>query len=415
MKRFLTITALLMALCAQAQQPGRPARQAQALPAEQIKADTSREPIYPGKYDGTVETLDDYVCPEWFRDAKFGIWAHWGPQCEPEDNDWYARNMYIEGERQYNNNLNVKPHPSEFGFKDWINEFHAERWDPEDLMTLYEYAGAKYFVSLANHHDNFDLWDSQYQPWNSVNMGPYKDIVKGWAEAARRHGMKFGVSSHAGRAYSWYEVTRGSDSKGPLAGVPYDGFLTKEDGYGKWWDGYDPQDLYEQRQPLKSLPGQAYFDKFYNRTVDLINRYNPDLLYFDDRFLPLWPASDCGPKIAAHYYNKSIAENGGVNQVVITGKNLTEEQKHAVLLDVEKGAPDTIQELPWQTCTCIGNWHYDKHIYYEDTYKSSETVIGMLVDNVSKNGNLLLSVEIKGDGTIDATERRIVTEIGDWM
>ena len=197
--------------------------------------------------------------------------------------------------------------------------------------------------------------------------------------------------------------------------MPYDGFLTKEDGYGKWWDGYDPQDLYEQRQPLKSLPGQAYFDKFYNRTVDLINRYNPDLLYFDDRFLPLWPASDCGPKIAAHYYNKSIAENGGVNQVVITGKNLTEEQKHAVLLDVEKGALDTIQELPWQTCTCIGNWHYDKHIYYEDTYKSSETVIGMLVDNVSKNGNLLLSVEIKGDGTIDATERRIVTEIGDWM
>ena len=236
------------------------------------------------------------------------------------------------------------------------------------------------------------------------------------------------MSVHASHAWCWYEVARGSDTKGPLAGVPYDGVLTRADGKGTWWEGLDPQELYEQRHPLSPngrswdweedqvvTPDQAYCNKFYNRTVQLINDYRPDIVYFDDTYLPLWPVSDAGLKIVAHAYNNSAATNGGKPQVVITGKVLYDWQKQTIVWDVERGAPDDIQPLPWQTCTCIGSWHYDKHIYYEDRYKTPAQVIGMLVDIVSKNGNLLLSVPVKGNGTIDPTEERIVRQIGHWM
>lgn len=162
-------------------------------------------------------------------------------------------------------------------------------------------------------------------------------------------------------------------------------------------------------------PDKAYCDKFYNMTIELINKYDPSLIYFDDTYLPLYPISDAGLKIAAHMYNKSIAENRGKNESVICGKVLNDEQKKTIVWDVERGAPDKIQELPWQTCTCIGQWHYDKHVYYNDQYKSATQVIQMLVDVVSKNGNLLLSIPVKGNGTIDPTEERVVGEIGAWI
>lgn len=393
-----------------------------------IRVNTSTEPIQAGPFEPTVESLSGFECPEWFRDAKFGIWAHWGPQCAPEAGDWYARNMYKQGDRQYKYQLDTKGHPSEFGFKDWIPEFTAENWQADSLVKLYKEAGAKYFMTLANHHDNFDLYDSKYQEWNSVNMGPKRDIVGEWAEACRKYGLYLGVSVHAAHSWSWYETSRGSDSKGPLAGVPYDGWLSKEDGKGSWWEGYDIQDLYEQRHALSpdsnawdwqedkiTTPDQDFCDRIYNRTVQLINDYDPDMIYFDDTYLPLWPVSDAGLKITAHMYNKSAAENGGVNRSVITGKVLNEWQKQTIVWDVEKGVPDNIQDKAWQTCTCIGSWHYNKDIYYEDRYKSAAQVIRMLVDIVSKNGNLLLSIPIKKDGTIDPTEHRIVKEIGQWM
>ena len=397
-------------------------------PDFKVRVNTDREPIPAGPWAPTVESLSAWTCPEWFRDLKFGIWAHWGPQCEPEDGDWYARNMYIEGSGQYNYNIDAKDHPSRFGFKDWIHEWKAENWDPDALVKLYADAGARYLFTLANHHDNFDLYDSKYQSWNSVAIGPEKDIVGGWATAARKYGLRLGVSVHAAHSWCWYETSRGADKKGPLAGVPYDGWLTKEDGKGTWWEGLDPQDLYEQRHPLSpdnrhwdwdesrvTPPDQAFCDKIYNRTVQLIDDYHPDIVYFDDTYLPLWPVSDAGLKILAHGYNRSAAENGGESQIVFTGKVLTDWQKKTLLWDVERGAPDAIQELPWQTCTCIGSWHYDKHVYYRDQYKSAAAVVTMLVDVVSKNGNLLLSVPLRGDGTPDPTELRIVQEIGHWM
>ncbi len=146
-----------------------------------VVINTEKEPVKDGPFQPTVEGLSGYTCPEWFRDAKFGIWAHWGPQCAPEDGDWYARNMYFENNGNYRYQIDAMGHPSELGFKDWIPRFKAEQWNPDSLIRLYKETGARYFMTLANHHDNFDLWDSPYQPWNSVNMGPKRDIVRGWA------------------------------------------------------------------------------------------------------------------------------------------------------------------------------------------------------------------------------------------
>ena len=166
--------------------------------------------IAAGPFQPTWESLaSQYHCPDWFRDAKFGIWAHWGPQCQPEHGDWYARSMYQQGSPEYKFHVEHYGHPSKFGFKDVIREWKAEKWDPEKLIGLYKQAGAKYFMALANHHDNFDNWDSKYQPWNSVEYRSKKDIVGDWAKAARAHGLRFGVSVHAAHAWTWYEPAQG--------------------------------------------------------------------------------------------------------------------------------------------------------------------------------------------------------------
>lgn len=393
------------------------------------------ERMMEGIYEPTWESLAQYgEAPEWFRDVKFGIWSHWGPQCQPGQGDWYAREMYMEGSRINRWHVEHYGHPSEFGFKDVINLWKADKWDPEELMELYLRAGARYFFSLGNHHDNFDNWNSRHHKWNAMNMGPEKDIVGGWEKVARKYGMYFGVSIHSAHAWSWYEPAQRADREGPLSGVPYDGKMTKEDGLGKWWNGYDPQELYAQDHPLSEKshdngaihgqwawgngafpPSSAYSQNFFDRTVDMINQYHPDLVYYDDTAMPLWPVSDAGLRTVAHFYNKSVSENKGKNEAVVFAKILSDEQKNALVWDVEKGVPDQIQEKPWQTCTCLGSWHYNQSIYDNDQYKSAETVIHMLIDIISKNGNLLLSVPQRGDGTIDDKERKILEDIAAWM
>jgi len=209
------------------------------------------EPAIEGPFQPTWESLQGYKTPEWYRDAKFGMWAHWGPQCQPEAGDWYARGMYQEGSAQYKIHLQKYGHPTKFGFKDVINVWKAENWNPEELVSLYKIAGAQYFMALANHHDNFDLYDSKYQKqWNATKNGPKKDLIGGWAKAAKSNGLPFGVSVHASHAWMFYETAQGSDKNGPLAGVPYDGNITKADGNGKWWDGLDPQELYAQNHQV---------------------------------------------------------------------------------------------------------------------------------------------------------------------
>lgn len=399
-----------------------------------VIVDTKAEPIPAGKFQPTWESLAQYQCPDWFRDAKFGIWAHWGPQCQPAAGDWYARKMYTEGRPHYAYHVKQYGHPSEFGFKDVINEWKAEKWEPEKLVALYKRVGAKYFFAMANHHDNLDMWNSKYQPWNSVAVGPKIDIIAGWAKAARAQGLPFGVSVHASHAWSWYETAQGADKNGDKAGVSYDGKLTKADGKGKWWEGLDPQDLYEQRhQPSPrfgnegsiharwnwgrgvSQPDQAYCEKFYNRTAELIRKYQPELLYFDDTALPLWPVSDAGLKIAAHFYNTTRARSKGKRDGVLFGKVITEDQLKTMVWDIERGVPNKALPYPWQTDTCIGGWHYNNHEYNRNLYKSAKTVIHMLADIVSKNGNLLLNIPIRGDGSIDEKEEDILEGIATWM
>jgi len=379
-----------------------------------------------------------YRAPEWFRDAKFGIWAHWSAQCVPEEGDWYAREMYRQGSHAYKAHVAKYGHPTRFGFMEIDNLWKAERWNPERLIDLYARAGAKYFVALANHHDNFDAFDSTYHPWNSTRVGPKKDIVGTWAKVARARGLRFGVSNHSAHAWHWFQTAYGYDPEGPLQGQRYDAWrLTKADGKGKWWDGLDPQQLYTGRSLAlpdgvpsmleanaigertnyvwdetipRSNPGFAR--SWFLRCRDLIDKYHPDLLYFDNSGLPL---EHYGLEIAAHFYNASRARNGGRLEAVINAKQMPPGLRMALVEDVERGGKASIETYPWQTDTCIGNWHYDRALYERDGYKTAATVIHTLCDVASKNGNLLLSVPVRGDGTIDEKEERIVEEIAGWM
>ena len=381
-------------------------------------------PIANGRFTPDWQSVSDWNCPDWFRDAKFGIWAHWSLQCFAEAGDWYGRHMYIQGDAQNLWHCNKFCDPSQYGLKEMARDWKGENLDAKRLVNLYKSVGAKYFMALANHHENFDLWDSPYQEWNAVNLGPQRDLVAEWKEAADEAGLPFGVSVHASHAWTWLETSQ-----------DYDGLLTAADGVGQWWEGLDPQELYAQNHERSSgwkffdtaveqwnwgngasQPSEAYKRKFQNRVFDLINKFHPDMVYFDDTAMPFYGCDDnVGKNILAHYYN--VATNGGAGNpdVVVTGKQLTAEQKGYMLWDVERGIPDRIQEQPWQTCSCIGSWHYDVHVYEWDTYKSAALVVQMLVDIVSKNGNLLLSVPVRGDGTIDDKEEAILADLKAWL
>ena len=388
-------------------------------------------PIAEGPFKPDWNSLTNYQdAPEWYRDAKFGIWAHWGPQCEPEHGDWYARGMYQEDGWQYKLHVAEYGHPSTNGFKDVIRVWKAERFDPDTLLKFYKDNGAKIFMALANHHDNLDLYDSKYQPWNSVALGPKKDLIGGWAKAARKHGLRFGVSVHASHAWTWYETSQGADKKGPFAGVPYDGKLTKADGKGQWWEGLDPQELYAQNHPTgnqsgwgwwdwnpktgATVPDAAYMEKFYKRTVQLWDDYKPDQIYFDDTILPFHGVTDeIGLNLAAHFYNTRLKK--GRTEAVMNGKWLKEDQRRALVYDIERGKANDILPQTWQTDTCIGSWHYDRGIYDRKQYKPASSVVRMLADIVSKNGVLMLSVPLRRDGQPDEQEIEIVKEIGAWL
>jgi alpha-L-fucosidase len=398
---------------------------------------TKNRVIAPGPFQPTWDSLKHYQIPEWFRDVKFGIWAHWDAQCVPEEGDWYARQMYMQGNGQYESHLKNYGHPSKFGFMEFDNLWKAEQWKPDELMQLYVNAGAKYFMSLANHHDNFDCYNSHYHNWNSVRIGPKRDIVGTWARIAREHGLKFGVSNHSAHAWHWLQTAYDYDPEGPLAGVRYDAYtLTRKDGKGKWWDGLDPQELYTGRnvvmpdgitfihdanqwhelhdrvwneQPPASNPG--FTEKWYLRCQDLLDQYHPDLLYFDNYGYPL---GEAGRDIVTHFYNSSVKLHGS-NQAVVFSKNLKPEEVGTLVYDIERGRAKGVLKDAWQTDTCIGDWHYSRDLFEQHRYKSVQTVVQMLVDIVSKNGNLLLSIPIRGNGRIDEDEHKFLVDLAAWM
>jgi alpha-L-fucosidase len=369
-----------------------------------------------GPYRPTWESLLQYECPEWYRDAKFGIWNHWSPQCVAEDGDWFARYMYVQGHKKYEFLIEHFGHPSRFGYKDLCAQWTLLNWDPEELMDLYVRAGAKFYVALANHHDGFDTWDSRHHPWNSVNVGPHLDVLGTWAAEARRRGLRFGATIHQAFNWNFFQVAHGADSTGPLANKPYDGHLRLADGRGQWWEGLDPQRLYGPKHPSDALPDVSYVKDFYDRTRDLIDQHNPDLLYFDTTLFPLgWG----GMNIAAYYYNNSLSVNGGKMGAVANVKRVPPNLAKSVVADYERGLSGTILPHPWQSETCIGDWHYLRTLSTEPGefggYMQPREIIHWLVDTVSKNGTFLLNIPGRPDGTIDSKERLILERLADWM
>ena len=376
-----------------------------AIPRQLPGAPQPQQPeiqIASGPFKATRQSLMEYQIPDWYRDAKFGIWAHWGPQSAPEMGDWYARQMYIQGHRQYNYHVKTYGHPSKFGYKDVIPTWKAENFDPDYLLGLYKKAGAKFFVSMGVHHDNFDLWNSKYQPrWNAVATGPKKNIAKLFKDAALKQGLRFGVSQHLHASYEWMATCFGNDKTGPYAGVPY--------------DGNDPQyaDLYHEKHPPAAQPGdvsqvpESWKRQYFLRLEDLVDQLQPDLMYHDGviRF------ENYGLSLVAHLYNRSAEWHGGKVDAVYSSKGVEDCQVGTCVLDFERGIAEGIWPNSFQTDTCIGNWHYDRDAHY----KTPKQCIDLLMNVVSRNGTLLLNFPLKSDGTLDPKEISILSEITAWM
>lgn len=357
-----------------------------------------------GRFQPTRASLHSYSVPEWFRDAKFGIWSHWGPQSAIEYGDWYARMMYVQGSDQYQYHLATYGHPSKVGYKDLVNNWHADKWDPDHLMSLYKKAGAKYFFSMGVHHDNFDLWDSKYTRWNAVKMGPKRDVVGEWQKAAQKQGLRFGVSEHLWISYKWFAVSHGADKVGAFSGVPYDGV---NPSYADLYHDADCARFVDKLDWNDDGIPESWKKHYLDRVTDLIDKYKPDMLYTDGHL----PFEEYGMRVVSHLYNTSAEQHGGATEAVYMSKELTDCAIGTCLLDHERGVADAISANPWQTDTCIGQWHYKRG----QQYKTAKKVIDLLVDIVSKNGNLLLNFPLPNSGELDPEELRTLEGITTWM
>ncbi len=361
-------------------------------------------------FEPNLESLQQYECPEWFSDAKFGIYVHWGVYSVPEFGEWYGREMYMEGHDVYKYHVENYGHPSEFGYKDFIPMWKAEKFDANAWLSLFKEAGAKYFTPCAVHHDGFELWDSQYTPYNAVNMGPKKDLLKMMREAALDHGLRFGVTTHVARSISWMQTSHRSDTTGPKKGVPY--------------DGNDPkyQDLYhipygDDNRADTENPPIMWRQYWMLRMKDLTENYRPDFIYLDSA-VPFAgeDKGQTGFDFFAYYYNLNQTWHNGNQEGVITHKSDKGPERApyfegVATLDIERGKSRNIREKPWQTDDSIGPWGYNKFADYKD----ANAVIDKMIDIVSKNGNLLLNVPPKADGTLDDETVQILKDIGQWF
>ena len=380
---------------------------ASAAPAFALRKALSQAlTITPGPFTNTRASLQAYATPAWFGDAKFGIWSHWGPQSAVGDGDWYARLMYVEGSDQYNYHLKRFGPQSKIGYKDLIPLFTANKWDPDHLMNLYQKAGAKYFFSMGVHHDNFDLWNSKYQPrWNAVAAGPHKDVVGLWAAAARKRGLRFGVSEHLSNSFDWFAPAHLADTKGPYANVPYDG---QDPAFADLYHDYSgmPAAFAHTAQDMGRVAPEWWKLQYFNRVKDLIDQHQPDLLYTDGGI----SFEQYGLATVAELYNVGPVSAKGTTEAVYFSKDANDCKIGTCVLDRERSVLDDITPLPWQTDTCIGQWHYN----LGEKYKSPKKVIDLLVDIVSKNGNLLLNIPLPASGEPDADELRILADITEW-
>ncbi len=379
-----------------------------------------------------------YSTPEWWRDAKLGAWAHWDPQSMPEQGDWYAYRMYQSGSADFNYQVAHFGDPggaNAYGYKDLCENWVIDQWDPTSLMNLYVQMGAKFFMAMGSHHDNFANYGSSYQPWNAAAVGVKQDIVAVWEPLARKAGLRFGIGFHNTPARTWGQwmpIRYASDSKGP-----YDALQTILDGKGKWWAGMDPVDLYGYQHTTDCSNNQCnsspYGTQFMYRIDEAIDKYHPDVVYFDDHAgdsqLDLGVHMGLGSiatTILANYYNKSLTWNQGKMDVVMNMKGvggqydsfqdneaLVPYVQRALVRSTEASTEPQISAYPFQTELDIqsGNWHYLTGAAYTD----AATLVNTLMQNVSRNGSLLLNLTQHGRGNLDTQCIQIAQDIGAWL
>ena len=355
------------------------------------------------KFEPTWESLQQYEIPAWYADGKFGIFIHWGAYAVPAfANEWYPRNMYIQGSREYEHHVKTYGPHTEFGYKDFIPMFRAEKFDADGWAELFRESGARFVVPVAEHHDGFAMYDCSTSRWTSVHMGPQRDIVGELAQAVRARGMVFGVSTH--RAEHWWFMNGGRNFPSDVQDPAFDDF------YGPAVQHEDCDGTAQNTPSLTSqpYPSTEYLEDWLARTVELVDKYQPQLVWFD-----WWIGHAAFPeylkRFAAHYYNRGQEWDKGV---AINYKYEAYQEGTAVL-DVERGQLSDIRPLLWQNDTSVAknSWSY---VVPQD-YKTAESLIQDLVDVVSKNGALLLNIGPRPDGTIPEPEQAILREIGAWL
>lgn len=357
-----------------------------------------------GKYRADWKALAEHRTPEWYRRGKLGIFIHWGPYSVPAyGNEWYSRNMYNPARKEYEYHRKNWGDQKSFGYKDFIPLFRGEKFCPEEWVELFRKAGARYILPVAEHHDGFSMYDTAFNSWNSVNMGPGRDVMGELKKASEAAGLKFCASTHRAEHYFFMNLGRSveSDVNDPKF----------EDFYGPavYRPEFCPEELEKTTETPSAIgPTEEWMQDWMVRTCEFIDRYQPKVLYFDwwiqnQAFKPRLK------KIAAYYYNR--ADQWG-DEVTINYKREAFPPGVATF-DVERGALTGISPVPWQTCTAIGknSWGYTR----DNAFKSSRQIICDLIDIVSKNGILLLNVGPRADGTITDEETKVLQDLGKWL
>ena len=374
--------------------------------AVEAKLAEVQQGVASGPFEPEWDSLQAFRTPEWFRDAKFGIFIHWGPYSVPAfANEWYSRNMYVPGNKAFEHHVATYGPQSEFGYKDFIPMFKAEQFDPAAWVALFQQAGARYVVPVAEHCDGFAMYASDVTHWDASEMGPRRDVVGEIAAAARAQNMHFGLSSHRAEHWWWYHEGRLYDSDvndprnaglyGPAAPT---GLPAAESN--NWPDSGQLQNWMP--------PNREFLNDWMARTSELVDKYQPELIYFDwwtsaPEFEPLMR------DIGAYYYNRS-ADWGAPGIIAYKGSQFAE---GSALFDMERGKSDALRLTPWQSDTSISirSWGYAQN----DEYRTPKSLIADLIDIVSKNGNLLLNVGPKADGTIPEEIASVLQGMGAWL
>lgn len=360
------------------------------------------EPSQPARYEPTWESLAQFSAPDWYQDAKLGLFIHWGVYSVPAfDNEWYPRSMYLQGTAAFEHHRKVWGSHAELGYKDFIPMFRAEKFDPDQWVDLFRRAGARYIVPVAEHHDGFMMYDSSLSRWTAAKMGPRRDIIGELAAAARRQGLVFGLSNH--RAEHWWFMNGGKAFASDVQNPEYHDFYgPAAPGPASYndaeWDSADWQ----------PRPHAKFLEDWLARNCELVDKYQPQLIYFDwwIRQIVFAPYIQ---RFAAYYYNRGLEWGKGV---AINCKNEAFPEG-TVVFGVERGLLKDIRPLFWQTDTSISknSWGYVQ----DQDYKTSTSLIHDLIDIVSKNGALLLNIGPRADGTIPETEEQILLDIGRWL